>query len=164
MNLDHPWNWVQKVEVITSFVSIIDDPFSCIISPKYFKLISPTMIIQSKCHFQTISDQCKWQILWRWGSLPFEANCTRNLNTSIYLTNKRWRSPEVGGCYFRASGPGALRHRESYRAVLYNVGRKSVFAIDFLRKGSQTHLGWGQCMIECHMLKHGCSFLRCCTR
>ena len=64
----------------------------------------------------------------------------------------------------RVSGPEALYYMGLNKAVLYNVGRKAVFAADFLRKSSQTHLGCGQHRIECLMLKHDYSFHRCCLR
>lgn len=60
-------------------------------------------------------------------SLSLEANCTRNLNKNICLTSKRWCSLEVEGCDFRISRPEALCYKGLNKAVLYNIGRKSVF-------------------------------------
>lgn len=90
-----------------------------------FKINFYHRIIQSKCHFQTISDQCKWLILWNWESLLFRTQWTRNLKANICLANKRLHSTEVDGYDFRATGLEVSDHRKSYKAVLYNVGRKS---------------------------------------
>ena len=120
-----------------------------------FNLNSISRQIQTNAHYRFLDAR---------RSLSLEANCTRNLNKNICLTSKRWCSLEVEGCDFRISRPEALCYKGLNKAVLYNIGRKSVFAADFLRKSSQTHLGYGQHRIECLMLKHDCSFLRCCLR
>lgn len=108
-----------------------------------FKINFYHRIIQSKCHFQTISDQCKWLILWNWESLLFRTQWTRNLKANICLANKRLHSTEVDGYDFRATGLEVSDQGNHIKQCYTMLVESHSVCSWLLEESSQTHLGWG---------------------